>query len=107
VEKRNGMMQKFTHILQQLLMIGEAPSICIHFGGVTPFKTQVISYIPLFEGQIVAYPLEKWLNLLLSSNFVDIENITFMLLKVLPHVNDSWESYSQRHNGDGSITFRI
>jgi hypothetical protein len=34
------------------------------FGGVTPFKVQVNFDIPLFEGQIDAYALEKWLNLL-------------------------------------------
>jgi hypothetical protein len=31
---------------------------------VTPFKVQVNFDIPLFEGQIDAYSLEKWLNIL-------------------------------------------
>jgi hypothetical protein len=35
-----------------------------HFGGTTPFKVQINFYIPIFEGQIDADALEKWLNLL-------------------------------------------
>jgi hypothetical protein len=35
-----------------------------HLEGATPFKVQVNFDIPLFEGQIDAYALEKWLNLL-------------------------------------------
>jgi hypothetical protein len=53
--------------------------------------------IPIFEGQIDADALEKWLNILegyLSvHNFFDRENITFALLKALPHVKHWWESY--------------
>jgi hypothetical protein len=45
-------------------MVGEAPSTRNHFGGVTPFKVQVNFDIPLFEGQIDANALEKWLNIL-------------------------------------------
>jgi hypothetical protein len=35
-----------------------------HFGGTSPFKVQVNFDIPIFEGQIDADALEKWLNLL-------------------------------------------
>jgi hypothetical protein len=35
-----------------------------HFGDATPFKVQVNFDIPIFEGQIDADALEKWLNLL-------------------------------------------
>jgi hypothetical protein len=42
----------------------ETPSTSNHFGGVTPFKVQVNFDIPLFEGNIDADALEKWLNLL-------------------------------------------
>jgi hypothetical protein len=44
--------------------------------------------------------LDEWLNLLegyLSvHNFFDRENITFSLLKVVPHVKDWWDTYSQQ-----------
>ena len=68
-----------------------------HLGGTTPFKVQVNFDIPLFEGQIDENALEKWLNLLegyyFVQNFSDSEEITFMLLKSLPHVRDLWEGY--------------
>jgi hypothetical protein len=71
-------------------MGAEAPSPSSHFGGVTTFKIQVKFNIPLFEVQIDADALEKWLNLLegyysIQKKF-SIEKITFALLKVLPHV---------------------
>jgi hypothetical protein len=71
-----------------------------HFGGTSPFKVQVNFDIPIFEGQIDADALEKWLNLLegyLSvHNFSDRENITFALLKALPHVKHWWETYWEK-----------
>jgi hypothetical protein len=61
-----------------------------HFRGTTHFKVQVNFYIPVFEGQIDADDLKKWLNLLewylFVHNFFNRENITFVLLKVVPHV---------------------
>jgi hypothetical protein len=78
-------------------MAGEAPSTSSHFGGVTPFKVQFSFDIPLFEGWIGVDDLEKWLNLLEGyysiQNFYDTKNITFMLLKALPHVKYWWEIY--------------
>jgi hypothetical protein len=72
------------------MVVAEASSTSNHFGGVTTFKVQFNFDIPLFEGQIDAYALEKWLNLLEGyyyvQNFSDSENITFTLLKSLPHV---------------------
>jgi hypothetical protein len=44
-------------------MVVEASSISIHFRVVAPFKVQVNFDIPLFEGQIDADALEKWLNI--------------------------------------------
>jgi hypothetical protein len=56
-----------------------------HFGSTSPFKVQVNFYIPIFEGQIDADALEKWLNLLegyfFAHNFSDREKITFTLLR--------------------------
>jgi hypothetical protein len=44
--------------------------------------------------------LEKWLNLLegyfFVHNFSDRENITFALLKDLPHVKHWWETYWEK-----------
>jgi hypothetical protein len=71
-----------------------------HFGGTTPFKVQVNFDIPLFEGQIDADVVDKWLNLLEGyfsvHNFSNRENITFVLLKVVPHVKDWWETYCEK-----------
>jgi hypothetical protein len=42
----------------------EASSTRSHFSSATPFKVQVNFDFPLFEGQIYADALEKWLKLL-------------------------------------------
>jgi hypothetical protein len=91
------MMENFSHILQCLPITKCASSSSDHFGGTFPFKVQVNFYIPVFEGQIDVDSLEKWLNLLegyfFIHNFSDKENITFTLLKDLPHVKHWWETY--------------
>jgi hypothetical protein len=50
--------------------------------------------------QIDVYALENWLNLLegyfFVHNFFDMENITFTLLKDLPHVKHWWETYMEK-----------
>jgi hypothetical protein len=58
------MMENFSHILQCLLIAIDTSSSNDHFGGTSPFKVQVNFDIPVFEGQIDAEALEKWLNLL-------------------------------------------
>ena len=88
----------------------DTPSSSSHFGGATPFKVQVNFEIPLFEGKIDADALEKWLSLLegyfsIQKNF-DSENITFALLKSLPHVKDWWDGYCERHEKDESEIFK-
>ena len=88
--QRDEMMENFSHILQRLPIIVGMYSSRGQFGGTSPFEVQVNFYIPLFEGQIDADALEKWLNLLegyfsVQKNF-DMEKITFALLKALPHV---------------------
>jgi hypothetical protein len=65
VRQRNEMMDNFAQILRRLpMVVTEASLTRIHFASVTPFKVQVNFDIPLFEGQIDADALEKWLNLL-------------------------------------------
>jgi hypothetical protein len=53
--------------------------------------------IPSIDADVI----DKWLNLLEGSflvhNFFDRENITFSLLKVIPHVKDWWDTcYEKR-----------
>jgi hypothetical protein len=91
------MMENFSHILQCLLIKTGAYSSRGHFGGTLPFKVQVNFDIPVFEGQIYADALDKWLNLLEGyfsvHHFFEREKITFALLKALPHVKHWWENY--------------
>jgi hypothetical protein len=94
--QRDEMMENFSHILQFLpIETGTYSSNC-HFGSTSPFKVQVNFDIPIFEGQIDAYALDKWLNMLegyfFVHNFFDREKITFTLLKSLPHVKHWWET---------------
>jgi hypothetical protein len=64
------MMENFSHILQCLPITTRASSSRGHFGGTSSFKVQVNFDIPIFEGQIDADALEKWLNLLEGYFFV-------------------------------------
>jgi hypothetical protein len=99
-QQRNKMLENFSQILQRLPTITGTSSSSSHFGDTTPFKVQVNFYIPVFEGQIDADALEKWLNLLegyfFVHNFFDREKITFALLKALPHVKHWWETYWEK-----------
>ena len=80
-------------------------------GHATPFKVQVNFDIPLFEGLIDVDVVDKWLNLLegyfLVHNFSDRENITFSLLKVIPHVKDWCDTYFEKRDIDESSIFVI
>ena len=95
MRQRNEMMENFSQILRRPpIAASEASSTRRHFASEAPFKVQVNFGIPLFEGQIDADALEKWLNLLegyysVQKNF-DSEKITFVLLKAFPHVRASW-----------------
>ena len=62
-KQRNVMMDNFSQILQRL-PIGGASASNNHSGGATPFKVQVNFYIHIFEGQIDADAVDRWLNLL-------------------------------------------
>jgi hypothetical protein len=100
------MMENFSHILQCLPIASDASSSSSHFGGTSPFKVQVNFDIPVFEGQIDADALDKWLNLLEGyfsvHNFSDKEKITFALLKALPHVKHWWETYWEQSSTEDS-----
>jgi hypothetical protein len=96
--EQTKMMENFAHILQHLPV--DTSSSSGHFGGTSPFKVKFNFDIPIFEGQIDAEALEKWLTLLEGyfsvHNFFDKEKITFTLLKVLPHVKQFWETYWEK-----------
>jgi hypothetical protein len=101
------MMDNFAQILRWL-PTGEASSSSDH---ATPFKVQVNFGIPLFEGLIDADVVDKWLNLLKGyffvHNFSDREKITFALLKVVPHVKDWWNNYSEQRAIEESTIFVV
>jgi hypothetical protein len=100
-------MDNFSHILQCLLIATGKYSSSDHFGRTSPFKVQVNFDIPVFEGHIDAEALDKWLNLLEGyfsvHNFSDRENITFALLKALPHVKHWWETYWEKISTESGI----
>jgi hypothetical protein len=104
--QRDEMMENFSHILKCLPIASSASSSSDHFGGTSPFKVQVNFDIPVFEGQIDADALDKWLNLLEGyfsvHNFSDKEKITFTLLKALPHVKNWWETYWEQSSTEDS-----
>jgi hypothetical protein len=95
-QQRNVMMDSFTQILWRLPTSDTSSSS----GGATPFKVQINFDIPIVEGQIDANVVDKWLNLLERyfsvHNFSNRENITFALLKVVPHVKDWWEMFCEQ-----------
>jgi hypothetical protein len=95
-QQRNDMIDSFVQILRWL-PTGDTSS---SNGGATPFKVQIKFDIPIFEGHIDADVVDKWLNLLEGyfsiHNFSNIEKITFVLLKVIPHVNDWWENFCEQ-----------
>ena len=90
-KQRNVMMDNFVQILQRL-PTGGASASSSHSRGATPFKVQVNFDIPIFEGQIDADAVDRWLNLLEGyfsfHDFSDKEKIIFSLLKATPHVKD-------------------
>jgi hypothetical protein len=106
-QQRNEMMDSFAQILRRL-PTGDASSSS---GGATPFKVQINFDIPIFEGQIDADVVDKWLNLLEGyfsvHNFSNREKITFALLKVVPHVKDWWETFCEKKETEEPSLFIV
>ena len=105
--QRDAMMDSFAQILQRLPRSGASASSS-YSGNATPFKVQVNFEIPIFEGQIDADAVDKWLNLLEGyfsvHEFSSREKIVFALLKAAPHVKDWWETYcEQKDESTGSL----
>jgi hypothetical protein len=90
------MMDSFVQILRQL-PTGDTSSSS---GGAAPFKVQINFDIPIFEVQIDVDVVYKWLNLLEGCfsvhKFSNREKITFVLLKVVPHVKYWWETFCEQ-----------
>jgi hypothetical protein len=101
------MMDNFAQILQQLL----TSDTSISSRGTAPFKVHINFDIPISEGQIDVDVVDKWLNLLEGyfsvHNFFDRENITFALLKAVPHVKDWWETFCEQKEIEGSTLFAV
>jgi hypothetical protein len=101
------MMDNFTQILRQL------PTCNISFSseGITPFKVQINFDIPIFEGQIDADVVDKWLNLLEGyfsiHKFSNREKITCALLKVVPHVKYWWETFCEQKETEEPSLFIV
>ena len=74
------MMENFSHILQRLPIATCTSSSSDHFGGTLYFKVQVNFNISVFEGQIDAEAIDKWLNLL--EGYFSIHN--FLTGKISP-----------------------
>jgi hypothetical protein len=95
-QQRNKMMDSFTQILRRLPTSDTYSSN----RGAAPFKVQINFDIPIFEGQIDTDVVDKCLNLLEGyfsvHKFLNRENITFALLKVVPHVKDWWETFYEK-----------
>jgi hypothetical protein len=95
-QQRNKMMDSFLKILWWI-PTRDTSSLS---RGVAPFKVRINFDIPIFEVHIDANSIDKWLNILegyfFVHNFLNRENITFALLKVIPHVKDWWESFVRK-----------
>ena len=102
-QPRNEMIDSFAQILQWLPTSDTSSSS----GGATPFKVEINFDILIFEGQIGANVVDKWLNLLKGHfsihNFTNRENITFTLLKVILHVKDWWETFCEQKKNRGTL----
>jgi hypothetical protein len=106
-QQRNEMIDSFTQILRWL----PTGNTSYSSGGATPFKVQINFDIPIFEVQIDAYVVDKWLNLLegyfFFHNFSNREKITFSLLKVVPHVKYWWETFCEQKETEEPSLFTV
>jgi len=106
-QQRNVMMDIFSQILKWIPW-GNALTSNSYSRNATLFKVQVSFEIPLFEGQIDADAIDKWLNMIevyfSVHDFSNQENIIFALLKAVPHGKDWWQTYcKQKDESIGSL----
>jgi hypothetical protein len=83
----------------------------IHMDHATPFKLQINFDIPIFEVQIDADVVDKWLNLLEGyfsvHNFSNREKITFSLFKAIPRVKYWLETFYEQKEIEETALFSI
>jgi hypothetical protein len=107
MQQRNEVMDSFVQILRRLPTCDASSSN----GGVATFKVQINFDISIFEGQIDVDVVDKWLNLLevyfSVHNFLNRENITFWVLKVIPHVKDWWETLCEQKETNEPSLFTV
>ena len=105
-KQRNMMMDNFAQILQRF-PTGDASASSSHSGGTTPFKVQVKFYTFIFEGQIDADVVDRWLNLLEGyfsvHDFSDREKIIFSLLKATPMSKIGGKPTVKKDKGEPSL----
>ena len=84
-------MSKFLEILKTQ----QVPNSVAPFHGNTPFNVQVNFDTPNFEGKFDVDAVDHWLSKLewyfSVNNFLDVEKITFSLLKSENHIKLAWE----------------
>jgi len=101
------MMDNFAQILRRLLTNDTSTSS----RGAAPFKVHINFDVPIFEDQIDADVVDKWLNLLEEyfsfHNFSNKENIAFVLLKVVFHVKDWWETFCEKKDTEEPSFFIV
>jgi hypothetical protein len=106
-QQMNEMMDSFAQILRRLPTSDAYSSS----RGAAPFKVQINFNIPIFEVQRDADVVDKWLNLLEGyfsvHNFLNREKITFVLLKVVPHVKDWWENFCEQKETEEPSLFIV
>jgi hypothetical protein len=104
------MMDNFSQILQRF-PTGSTSASNNHSGGTTSFKVQVNFYIPIFDGQIDADVIDRWLNILEGyfsvHDFFDWEKIIFPLFKAAPHVKEWWETYCEKNDEEDPSLFSV
>jgi hypothetical protein len=107
VQHNNDMMDSFVEILQRL-PTGDPSSST---RGATPFKVHINIDIPIFEGRIDVDVVYKWLNMLQGyfsfHNFSNTENITFALLKFIPHLKDWWDTLCEKNKIEKPSLFKF
>jgi hypothetical protein len=101
------MMDNFVQILLRL----PTGNASYSSRGTAPFKVQINFDIPIFEGQIDADVVDKWLNILegyfFVHNFSNREKITFALLKAVPQVKDWWETFCEQKEIEEPSSFTV
>jgi hypothetical protein len=106
-QQRNKMMDSFAQIFRRL-STGDAS---FSNRGAAHFKVQINFNIPIFESQIDADVVEKWLNLLEGyfsiHNFSNRKKITFAILKAVPHVKNWWETFCEQNDKEETSLFSV